>query len=147
MSFMNFLSQKTYLGEFLRQEVILSKSYLRKCSNWLVPPLIINLSFFKNAIKSEPLEVKGKNFQNFHISVISITGTNFKKIHEVRVTCPGRFNMELLNEAFFSFSNGCYNHCKNFFYPFPNQSGKHIPSSKSCNLLVQTMIEKMESGR
>ena len=59
MSFLSFLSQKTYPGEFLRPKVILSRSYLRKFSVWRCAPSIINLSFFKNAIKSEPLGVRG----------------------------------------------------------------------------------------
>ena len=50
MSFLSFLSQKAYPGEFLRPEVILSRSYLRKCSIWLGSLPIINLSFFKNVI-------------------------------------------------------------------------------------------------
>ena len=33
--------------------------------------------------------------------MIPTIGKNFKKIHEVRVTCSGWFNMELPNEAFF----------------------------------------------
>ena len=33
--------------------------------------------------------------------MIPTTGKNFKKIHKVRVTCPGWFKMELPNEAFF----------------------------------------------
>ena len=49
MSVFSLLSQKTYPGEFSRPEVILSRSYLRKCCIWL-PPIIINLSFFKNDI-------------------------------------------------------------------------------------------------
>ena len=59
MSFLSFLSQKTYPGEFLRPEFISSRSYLRKSSNWsgLLP--IINLLMFENAIKSEPLGVRG----------------------------------------------------------------------------------------
>ena len=87
MSFLSFLSQKTYPGEFLKPEVILSRSYLRKCKIWPGPPSIINLSFFKNAIKSEPLGVRDWYFQDFHISMVSTTGKNFKK--------------ELPNEAFF----------------------------------------------
>ena len=59
VSLLSFLSEKTYPGEFLRPEVILSRSYLRKCSIWLELPPIINLSFFKNVIKSEPLRVRG----------------------------------------------------------------------------------------
>ena len=59
MSFLSFLSQKTYPGKFLRPEVILSRTYLRKCSIWLGLPTIINLSFFKHAIKYEPLGVRG----------------------------------------------------------------------------------------
>ena len=31
MSFLSFLSQKTFPGEFLRPELILSRSYLRNC--------------------------------------------------------------------------------------------------------------------
>ena len=58
MSFLSFLSQKTYPGQFLRPEVILGRSYLRKFSIW--PPFIsINFSFFKNAINSELLRVRG----------------------------------------------------------------------------------------
>ena len=57
MSFLNFLSQKTYPDEFLRSEVILNRCYLRKCSIW--PPPVINLSFFENAVKSELLGVRG----------------------------------------------------------------------------------------
>ena len=58
MSFLSFLSQKTYPGEFLRPEVILSRSYLRKYCIWL-SSMIINLSFFKNTINSESLGVRG----------------------------------------------------------------------------------------
>ena len=55
----------------------------------------------------------------------------------------------LRDEELFPLSSRCYDHCKNVFYPFSYQqlSGKHTPSSKSCNLLVQTIIEKMESTR
>ena len=59
MSFLSFLSRKTYPGKVLRPEVILSRSYLRKCIIWLPPLIIINLTFLKIAIKSEPLGVKG----------------------------------------------------------------------------------------
>ena len=59
MSFFIFLSQKTYPWEFLRSEVVLNRIYLRKCRVWLDSPSIISLSFFKNAIKSEPLDVRG----------------------------------------------------------------------------------------
>ena len=34
------------------------------------------------------------------------------------MTCPGRFNMELFNEASFPLSNCCCDHCKIVFYPF-----------------------------
>ena len=59
MSCFSFLSQKTYPGEFVRPEVVLSRSYLRKCSIWLGLPPIINLSFFENTTKSELFEVRG----------------------------------------------------------------------------------------
>ena len=58
-AFLSFLSQKTYPGEFLRPEFISSRSYLRKSSNWLGLLPIINLLMFENAIKSEPLGVRG----------------------------------------------------------------------------------------
>ena len=77
MSFLSFLSQKTYPKEFLRPEVILSRSYLRNCCIWWSPLIIINLSFFKNAINSEPLGVRGQSFQGFHISLLPTTGENF----------------------------------------------------------------------
>ena len=38
MSVLSFLSQKTHPGEYLRAEVILSRSYLRKCCIYLPPP-------------------------------------------------------------------------------------------------------------
>ena len=59
VSFLSFLSQKTYSGESLRPEVILSRTYLRECSIRLGPHCIINLPFFKNPKKSEPLGVRG----------------------------------------------------------------------------------------
>ena len=59
MSLWIFLSQKTYPGEFLRPDTILSRSYLRKYSIWQGSPPIITLLFLKNAIKSESLEVRG----------------------------------------------------------------------------------------
>ena len=64
MSLLSFLCQKAYPGDFLRPDAILSRSYLKKCSIWPPPspaptPSIINLSFFKNAIKYEPLGVTG----------------------------------------------------------------------------------------
>ena len=56
MSFLSFLSQKRYPGDFLRPEVILSRGYLRNCCIWWSPPLIIiKLFFLKNAINSEQL--------------------------------------------------------------------------------------------
>ena len=45
MSFLSFLSQKTYPKEFLRPEVILSRSYLRNCCIWLPPPLSSSICY------------------------------------------------------------------------------------------------------
>ena len=59
MSFLNFLVQKTYPGEFLRAEVILSRGYLKTFVFGTLPLIIINLSFFKNAINSDQLGVRG----------------------------------------------------------------------------------------
>ena len=118
-SFLSFLNQKTYPGEYLRPGVILSRSYLRKCCICLsLPPIIINLSFVNNAINSELLGVGGQYFQDFHVSMILTTGKKKKKIHGVRVTCRGWFNMEVPNEASLPLSNHCYDHCNNVFYPF-----------------------------
>ena len=39
--------------------------------------------------------------------MIASTGKNFKKIHEVRMTRTGWFNMELPNEGLFPFSKSC----------------------------------------
>ena len=49
--------------------------------------------------------------------MIPTTGKNFKKLHELRVTCPGWFSIKLHNEAFFPLSNRCYDHYKNVFLP------------------------------
>ena len=49
----------------------------------------------RSAIKFEPHWFRGQYYQNFHISMIPTIGKNFKKIHELKVTCPGWFNMEL----------------------------------------------------
>ena len=76
MSFLGFVIQKTYPGEFLRPEVILSRSYLKNIV-FASPSVIINLSFFKNAKKSEPLGVRDLYFQDFHISMIPTTGKIF----------------------------------------------------------------------
>ena len=59
MLFLKILSQKIYPDENLRSEVILSRSYLRKCSIWLGLPLSSICHFFKNVIKSEPLGIRG----------------------------------------------------------------------------------------
>ena len=59
MLFLSFSSQKTQAGEFLRPEVILSRSYLRKYCIWLPPTIIISLLFFKNVVNSKPLGVRG----------------------------------------------------------------------------------------
>ena len=72
-TFFSFLSQKTYPGEFLRPEVISSRSYQRKCSICLSSPHVINFSFYENAIKSELLGVRGYYFQDFRIAMIPTT--------------------------------------------------------------------------
>ena len=57
--------------------------------------------------------------------------------------------MELPSEEFLPFSKHCHDYGKNVFYTFSQQhlSGKHIPSLKSCSLLVQVVTEKMKSNR
>ena len=51
MSFLSFLSQKTYPGKFLRPKVILSGIYLRKCNIWLPPPFYHKFVIFKKRHK------------------------------------------------------------------------------------------------
>ena len=60
-----------------------------RCNICPPPSIIINLSFFKNAINSKPLGNRDQYFQDFHVSMIPTTGKNFKKSHEVRVICTG----------------------------------------------------------
>ena len=57
MSFLNFLSQKRYPGEFLRPEVILSRCYLRNCCIWCSPLTRISLPIGTNG---KPLAAIGK---------------------------------------------------------------------------------------
>ena len=65
MLFLSFVSQKTYPREFLRPEVILSRSYLRKYGIWRPPSIIINLSFFKDVITLNRLELDANIFRIF----------------------------------------------------------------------------------
>ena len=58
----------------------------------MAEPAPLNL---KIVTKSEPVGYESSNFQGFHISLISNFGENFKKIRNMRVTCPGWFDMEL----------------------------------------------------
>ena len=46
MSFWSLLSQKTYPGEFLKPEVILSRRYLRTYSIWPPSPLSSSICHF-----------------------------------------------------------------------------------------------------
>ena len=57
MSFLNFLSQKRYPGEFLRPEVILSRSYLRNSCIWWPSLMRISLPIGTNG---KPLAAIGK---------------------------------------------------------------------------------------
>ena len=50
---------------------------------------------FQIAISQEPLGVRSWNFQSFHISVIPTNGAKMMKLWEVRVSCPGWFDMKL----------------------------------------------------
>ena len=54
ITFLSFLSQKTYPGKFLRPEVILSRSFPKKVVFGRVLPLSSICHIFKNAVKSEP---------------------------------------------------------------------------------------------
>ena len=63
--FLSFLSQKTYPEEFLGPEVILSRSYLRKCSIWLGLPLSSICSFLKMPQNLNRLEFEVNIFRIF----------------------------------------------------------------------------------
>ena len=114
MSFLSFLSQKTYP----RPEVILSRNYLRKRSTW-PPPLSPSIChFLKIPWTMNRLELEANIFRIFmslwYLPVVKIS----KKSMRWGWHAPGWFNMELPNEASFPLSNRCYDHCKNVFYPF-----------------------------
>ena len=51
MSFLSFVSQKTYPGKFFRPEVVLRRTYLRKCSIW-PPPLSSSIFHFLKMLKT-----------------------------------------------------------------------------------------------
>ena len=50
---------------------------------------------FQIAISQESKGVRSWNFESFHISMIPTNGAKIKKFWEVRVSCPGWFDMEL----------------------------------------------------
>ena len=56
--------------------------------------------------------------------MIPTTGKNLHKTQDVRVTCPGWFNMELSNEASFTLSSLYYDHCKMSFTHFHSSSSQ-----------------------
>ena len=117
MSFFSFLSQKTYLGECFRPEVILSRRYLKNAV--FDHPLSSSIChFLKMSWTLNHLQLEPNIFRIFvslwYLLLIKIS----KKINEVWVTYPGWFNMELTNEAFFPFNNRCYDQYKNVFCSF-----------------------------
>ena len=124
MSLFGFLSQKKIPSGIFKTRSYF-KQKLSKKMQYLAPPpspCIINFSFFKNAIKSEPLGVRGYYFQDFHISMIPTNGKNFKKIHELRVTYPGWLSVELPNEAFFPLSNHHSSSCQGNIFLHQNHA-------------------------
>ena len=50
---------------------------------------------FQIAISQVSKGVRSWNFESFHISMIPTNGAKIKKFWEVRVSCPGWFDMEL----------------------------------------------------
>ena len=111
ISVFSFMSQKLHPGDFLRPEVILSRSYIRKYSIWPAPSIIINLSFHQ----LNRLELQANFFRIF----ISLWYLSLIIFHfNVRVTCHGWFSIELPNKASFLISSLSYDHCKNVFYSF-----------------------------
>ena len=81
---------------------------------------IINFSFFKNAIKSEPLGVRDQYFQDFHISMVPTTGKSFKKIHGWHALDDLTWNYPMKHLPMI-ISNRCYDQYKKVFYPFLEQ--------------------------
>ena len=64
MSFFDFLSQKTYPGEFSRPEVVWNRSYQRKSSIWKICPAPI-CHFLKMPYIQKSLELKDNFFRIF----------------------------------------------------------------------------------
>ena len=80
--------------------------------------------------------------------MIPTTGHNFKKkLKKVRVTCPGWFNMELPDEAFFLLAIVAMITVKSLLVFLAAVVKETYSFIKSCNLLVQNIIKKVESNR
>ena len=101
MSCLSFESQKTYPGEFLRPEVILSRSYLRKCSIWLLKNYQYMLKIFHDAHKnlSSPpgpsyiLNVRSLIKININVLLVIISGGSYiSKMFYISVTYHVRFS-------------------------------------------------------
>ena len=66
MSFLKFLSQKRYPGEFFRGKVFLGKRYLRNCYIWQPLPLSSSIfSFLKMSWTLNRLELEANTFRLF----------------------------------------------------------------------------------
>ena len=50
---------------------------------------------FQIALSQEPLGLRSRYCQSFHILMIPTNGEEMKKFWEVRMSCPGWFAMEL----------------------------------------------------
>ena len=91
MLFLDSSPNKTSLGEFLELEHFLNRKYFKK-SKFKMTDFCCETRFtlnLKKCITQEPLEVRLSNFQDFLLFMKSITGKNFKKVCEVRVSWSG----------------------------------------------------------
>ena len=94
----------------------------------------MNLSFFKNTIKSEPLGVRGKYFQNFHISMVPSTGKS--DMDDLTWNYPMK-NFFLLATIAMIVVNMVFTH----FHSSSYQGNIFLHQNQAT---YQTIIEKME---
>ena len=145
MSFLGFLSQKRYPREFLRPEGILSTGYLRNCCIWWSPPyhhqFVKKLKMLKTLNRFE-LEVNiFRNFKSlWYLPLVKISKKSMRQgwhaLDSLAWNYPVKYLFLKVTVTMITI--------KMSFTDFHRQ---HIPSTKLCNLLVLTIIEKTESNR
>ena len=106
MLFLSFMSQKIYPGEFLRPEVVLSRSYQRNCCIWL-PPISSSIC----------LELEANLFRIFislwYLPLVKIPKKCSRQEWHVLNNLTGNYTIK----HFFPLNNRCYNYCKKNVLP------------------------------